>query len=343
MDTNNGLERVQRVFCWLVFVVDVSFWDDVVLFSSTYEVDVLLTMIVDRGFQSEMLINCLLELLTEIRNFLGEFLQFFAAKREEHSRCDGADTNRRRRVAQQVGFTEIFACIEKGNAEFLAVQSFLDDFGLSIGNDEEQLTVFALTDEVVAKCYFLGHKATCQSGDNGFVDVGEERNAAQALGTERRHAFEIADADALRLAQFYFCAVHTIGSAFHLHPWQELEEESGSDGAHLRGSLGGVRQFSGCSGRDATLQIVFAHVDFCYFLMITFHVVPSTCSVPRTSNPCSRADLGTLLSGSPSFSNTSNVSPLAICANLIFVFTKVMGQCSLVISNVWFAIRWAFK
>ena len=55
-----------------------------------------------------------------------------------------------------------------------------------------------------------------------------------------------------------------------------------------------------------------------------------------TLYPCSCTLRGIFSNGFPSFKRTSSVSPSVICASLSLVRTKVIGQCSRVMSSIWF-------
>ena len=75
MYTDNRLQRVQRILRGVLFVVDVRFGDDVILLMSADKVDVLLSVVVHRSLQAQLLIDSLIELLAEVGHLLDEFLQ----------------------------------------------------------------------------------------------------------------------------------------------------------------------------------------------------------------------------------------------------------------------------
>ena len=75
MYTDNCLQRVQRILRGVLFVVDVRFRDDVILLMSADKVDVLLSVVVHRSLQAQLLIDSLVELLAEVGHLLDESLQ----------------------------------------------------------------------------------------------------------------------------------------------------------------------------------------------------------------------------------------------------------------------------
>ena len=92
MHTNHRLQRVQGVFSRILLVVNIGFWDDVILLMTAHQIDVLLTVIVDRGLQAQLLINGFFERIAEVGHLLDELDQFLQFQTEEHRRRDG--TNR---------------------------------------------------------------------------------------------------------------------------------------------------------------------------------------------------------------------------------------------------------
>ena len=61
MHSNHCLQRVQRILRRILLVVDVGLGDDVVRLVAADEVDVLLAIVVDRCFQTQLLVNGLFE------------------------------------------------------------------------------------------------------------------------------------------------------------------------------------------------------------------------------------------------------------------------------------------
>ena len=149
-----------------------------------------------------------------------------------------------------------------------------DNLSLSVSHNEELLLVLALRDEVLATSHLYRHEIASQTSHNLLLDVLEERNGTEILRRETGHAIEVLNLDAFSLFQFHLRAVHTIGATFHLLPGKEFEEKSRCDTAHLRGCLGGVRQFASRCSRDTALNVVVCHVVelFLVYLSVIFSV-----------------------------------------------------------------------
>ena len=87
--TNYGLQCVQRIFCRILLVINISLGNDIILLMTTYQVDMLLTIVVDRSLQAQLLIYSLIKSLTKIGHILNESNQFLQLQAQEDSRCDG--------------------------------------------------------------------------------------------------------------------------------------------------------------------------------------------------------------------------------------------------------------
>ena len=78
------------------------------------------------------------------------------------------------------------------------------------------------------------------------------------------------------------------------------------------------------------------HADGMNFLFLHDDLVDIVFDMRRFQylESCSVHVLGTFSSGSPAVSSISRISPSSNCSSLSFVFTKVIGQLSLVMSSV---------
>ena len=216
------------------------------------QVDVLLAVLIDRSLQAQLLVYGFLERLAEVGYLFDKCLQFLTFQCEEYARRDGTHRYRCRSIVEQVGLAEELALAEQCDAQFLAVQTAADDLSLSAGYDEELERVFLGFDEILAQLYLFGDEAACQSRHHLLAEVGEERDALQALGAEARFAVEVFHGHALAFLQFHLRAVHAVGATAHLHPRQQLEQQSRGDRPHLWGGVGCGGQFSGrCSSHTA--------------------------------------------------------------------------------------------
>ena len=224
-----------------------------------HQVDVFLAVVVDGSLQTQVLVHSFVELFTEVGNLLDERFQYRSLQCQEYGVGDRTHADCRVGGAQQVGLAKVFATAKKCDAQFFAMRTCADDLSLTVCHDEELLLVLALRHEVLATSHFHGHEVASQACHNLLLDVLEERDGTQVLGCEAGHAVEILNLDAFSLLQFHLRAVHAIGATFHLRPRKELEEKSRCDTAHLRGCLGGVRQFASCCSSDAALDVVVCH------------------------------------------------------------------------------------
>jgi hypothetical protein len=124
MDSYHCLEGIEGILGGVFLIVDIGFGDDVVLFVSAHEVDVFLSVDVDGGLEAEMFIDGVLELLTEVGDFIDEGLEFGALQGEEYTGGDAANGDTGEGVVEEVAFAEVFSFTEEGDAEFLTVESF---------------------------------------------------------------------------------------------------------------------------------------------------------------------------------------------------------------------------
>ena len=149
---------------------------------ATDEVDVLLTVVIHRCLQAQLLVDSLIEGLAEVRYFFDEFLQFLQLQAEEDGRCDSAYAHGRLCIVQQVCFTEIFSVAQQCNTQFFSVGTFADDLCLTAGHDEEFLLVFAFLNKQLANLHLFCLERTCQTGHNLVFKVGEQGDGLQTLG-----------------------------------------------------------------------------------------------------------------------------------------------------------------
>ena len=84
MNTNNGLESVERILCWVLLIVDICLRNDIVFLMTANQVDMLLTVIVYRCLEAQLLVNCLVECLAEVRYLLDELNKFLQLQAEEY-------------------------------------------------------------------------------------------------------------------------------------------------------------------------------------------------------------------------------------------------------------------
>ena len=138
---------------------------------TAHQVDVLLAVVVHRSLQAQLLVNGLVEGLTEVGYLLDKLFQFLQLQTEEHRRCHGTDTDRRLCIVQQVGLAKEFAVTQQGNTQFLTVRSLADDLSLSAGYDEELLLVFTFFHKEFAQFHLNGLEATCQTVHNLVVEL----------------------------------------------------------------------------------------------------------------------------------------------------------------------------
>lgn len=164
VDAYYRLKGVQRIFRRVLLVVDIRLRNDIVLFVSADQVDVFLTVVVDRSLQTQLLIDSLVELGTEVGHLTDKFLQILQLQREEDGRSDGTHTDRRSSIVQQICLTKVFAVAQKSDAEFFSMRTFVDDFCLTACHDEEFLLVLAFLDEEVAQGNLYRLKAAGKGG-----------------------------------------------------------------------------------------------------------------------------------------------------------------------------------
>ena len=80
MNTNHRLQGVQVIFRRVLFVINVGLRDGVVLFMSGKQINMLFAMIVHRCFQTELLIDRLIECFAEVGHFFDELLQILQSQ-----------------------------------------------------------------------------------------------------------------------------------------------------------------------------------------------------------------------------------------------------------------------
>ena len=80
---------------------------------TAHQIDVLLTVVIHRSLQAQLLVNRLVEDLAEIRHLFDELDEFLQFQTEEHGRCDGTDAHRRFLLVQQVGLAKVLTVAQE--------------------------------------------------------------------------------------------------------------------------------------------------------------------------------------------------------------------------------------
>ena len=109
MNSYYCLQCVERILGRIFLIVNICLWNDVVFFVTADKVDMTLAVLVYGSFQTQVLVDGTLELLTEVRYFLYEVFKLAALQCEENARCDGTYSNSRRCVVQEISLAEIFS------------------------------------------------------------------------------------------------------------------------------------------------------------------------------------------------------------------------------------------
>ena len=60
---------------------------------TTHQIDVLLTIVIDRGLQAQLFVNGLLKCVAEIGHLLDEFDELLQFQTKKNGGCDGANGN----------------------------------------------------------------------------------------------------------------------------------------------------------------------------------------------------------------------------------------------------------
>ena len=107
MYTDNGLQCVQRVFRGVLLIVDIGLWDNVILFVPAHQIDVLLSIVIHRSLQAQLLVYSLLKGLAEVGHLLDNLKQLLQLQSEEYGRGDGTDRDGRLLFVQHVSLTKI--------------------------------------------------------------------------------------------------------------------------------------------------------------------------------------------------------------------------------------------
>ena len=94
MNTDNGLQSVQRIFGRIFIIIDVSFGDNIILFVSADKVDVFFAVVVNGCFETQMIVNGIVELLAEIWSFADEFFQNGGIELKKNRIRNAANRNR---------------------------------------------------------------------------------------------------------------------------------------------------------------------------------------------------------------------------------------------------------
>ena len=171
-----------------------------------------------------MLVDGLVEGLTEVGNLLDELDQFLQIQTEEYRRRDGTYGDGGLLLVQQVGLAEIFAVAQQGYPQVLAVRSLADDLSLSACHNEETLLVLALLDEELVDIHLFRLERADQSVQYLVVELREQGDGFQVLCRERGYAVDILDGQSVVLAEFDLRAVYAERAAADLHPGQEFQQ-----------------------------------------------------------------------------------------------------------------------
>ena len=108
MHTYHRLQRVQRILRRILLVVDIGLRDNVVFLMTTHQVDVLLAIVVDGCLQAQLLVDGLVERLTEVGHFLDKLDKFLQLQTKEYGGRDGAYGYCRFLLVEQIGLAKIF-------------------------------------------------------------------------------------------------------------------------------------------------------------------------------------------------------------------------------------------
>src|SRR5262245_7964871 len=108
-------------------IVDERLGNFDVLSKARNQVDIALSVTIDRGPQFEMLSDGLLKVFAQVRVFGQHRIKVLAGKGEEHARGRRTDRHVRWLVRYEVGLAEEFAFCKQCDAKVTTVNTFAED------------------------------------------------------------------------------------------------------------------------------------------------------------------------------------------------------------------------
>ena len=135
------------------------------------------------------------------------------------------------------------------------MRSLADDLSLTAGHDEEALLVLALLHEEFVNIYLFCLERVHQTVQYLVVELREQRDSLQVLRRKRGLSVDILNRQTVVFTELHLRAIYAERAAADLHPGEQLQKQTRSDRAHLRGGLGSGRQSSGGSSGHTALKI----------------------------------------------------------------------------------------